>query len=195
LEDREEEIRCIRERLGSGGVCEIGSGSGAHLLTLAQRAPHLPHFGFEIRYKRAVRTVEKAAELGLTNVFLLRTDARALSEIFPARSLHALYVNYPDPWEKRKRRKNRILAHPLLDTAHQVLKEGGFLSVKTDHEEYFCSFLECVAEHGVFHPAKLTFDLDTSPYRAESIETEFERLFRSQHLPLHFAELHRRGEA
>ena len=67
-----------------GVFVEIGSGSGMHLLRLAEQNPEMLCVGLEIRFKRAYKTGEKAEKLGLPNVLVVRTDARYIAELFSA---------------------------------------------------------------------------------------------------------------
>lgn len=168
-------------------ICEIGSGSGMHLISFASQNPETCCFGIELRYKRAVRTIEKAQKLGVENLFILRTDARLISKIFSANSLSGIFINYPDPWAKRCEQKHRILRSEFLSELEKLLIPHGFLSVKTDHHEYFEFFTEEIAKIPQFKSINQTNDLYKSSYLGENIPTEFEKLFHSQNLPLCYA--------
>lgn len=169
--------------------CEIGSGSGEHLLELGRRNPKAAFFGFELRFKRAVRTIEKAKRDSVENVYVLRMDARKLDEIFSNIKLSAVYVNFPDPWPKTKQRRHRILNTAFMHTCLDRLKTGGFLSVKTDHEEYFKSFLDLAKSFHNFSILEETFDIYGSEFIANNISTEFEKLFVHQEKPIYYAKL------
>lgn len=165
---------------------EIGSGSGQHLLELARRNPQHSCFGFEIRYKRSVRTIEKAAVHGLENVFVLRTPGERLAELFPPQSVAGIFVNFPDPWERPKQWKNRILSKAFLNQVAKVLRPDGFLSVKTDHEGYFRTFVQDVESDSQYEKLEWSDDLWASAYVEQNVVTEFESLFRRQGLPIFY---------
>jgi tRNA (guanine-N7-)-methyltransferase len=169
--------------------CEIGSGSGGHIIECAKRHPDALFVGVEIRYKRACRTIEKAKSFGLENIYVLRVSAEHLEKIIPANSLDGLYVNFPDPWEKRKRRKNRVLSNKFLLLSKKILLPSGFVSIKTDHREYFESFLEAVNTSSEFKIVEKTFDLKKSPFENQNIQSEFEMLFRKQNLAINYVKL------
>jgi tRNA (guanine-N7-)-methyltransferase len=166
--------------------CEIGSGSGIHLVTRAQRDRAGAYIGIELRYKRAYRTAEKAERAGLDNLFVLRTDARHLPRLFRDTPLHGIYINFPDPWDKRRWHKNRILGPSLLDQASTLLEPGGFIAYKTDHQEYFESSLSLFEADPRYQVAEFSRDLYGSTHLEENVPTEFERLFLSQGLPIYF---------
>ncbi len=171
----------LRERLAEIPECyvELGSGSGMHLLALAERNPSALCVGLEIRFKRAFRTGEKAESHGLSNVMVLRTDARQITNLFKDGEVSGFFINYPDPWDKRRWLKNRLINEELLSTMHRLLKPHGFLHYKTDHHEYFASTLQIIPpEH--WETVHHTTDLLASEHSTHNIPTEFEQLFKSQ---------------
>ncbi len=194
--DREDPVRAkatIREHLPRFPKCyvEIGSGSGLHLLKLAEQNPDTLCVGMEIRFKRAFKTGEKAERLGLSNVLVIRTDARCIGDLFQPEEVDAFFVNYPDPWDKRRWLKNRILNESMLATMHTLLRPEGFLRYKTDHQEYFASTVELL-EPALWAQRKHSTDLLQSPWSEGNIPTEFEYLFKSQSKPLCIVEATKR---
>ncbi|MDD2942174.1 MAG: tRNA (guanosine(46)-N7)-methyltransferase TrmB [bacterium] len=172
---------------------EFGSGSGGHLIDRALLQPDAGFWGFELRYKRAVRTVEKAQVRGAENVFVLRTRAESAEKFFPNHSIAGIYVNFADPWAKQKQHKHRLMNEQLLNSAHRLLSSDGFLAVKTDHEEYFDYFLERVECDERFVVQEFSRDLHNSDYLSDNVMTEFEKLFTSQGMPVFYVRLSRRS--
>lgn len=160
-------------------ICELGSGSGQHLIDLAKRSPETGHIGFEIRYKRAYRTIEKARAQGVTNLAMIRGDARFLSSYFPHCSLSGVYVLFPDPWDKRKWHKNRLVCDQLFDTLSVLLRADGFLFFKTDHLEYFDEVLTLLSPRRDFTVNRYERDIEV-PTITDRPVSEFELLFRSK---------------
>ncbi len=190
----EDSIALLRAKMREFKGCyvELGSGSGMHLLRLAQQSPDYLCVGLEIRFKRAFKTGEKAEQSGLRNVVVFRTDAKQLASLFEPEAVAGFFVNYPDPWDKRRWLKNRLLNAELLATMHRCLEPGGFLRYKTDHQEYFastCSLLRTDSWDSRRH----TTDLLSSPWANENIPTEFEQLFKSQGKPLCMLEVGKRA--
>ena len=174
-----------------GCYVELGSGSGMHLLRLAQQSPNYLCVGLEIRFKRAFKTGEKAEQNGLRNVVVFRTDAKQLASLFEPETVAGFFVNYPDPWDKRRWLKNRLLNAELLATMHRCLQPAGYLRYKTDHHEYFASTCSLLAKD-MWDVKKHTKDLLSSPWMSENIPTEFEQLFKSQGKPLCMVEVRKR---
>ena len=174
--------------------CEIGSGSGGHLIELARRNPTGLYIGFELRFKRAFRTAEKAAKAGIQNLFMVRAAAQVMPKLFDSENLSGVYINFPDPWSKPKWKKNRILNPEFVTELCQLLKSDGFISYKTDHVEYFEETVSMLGEFAILKVQKLTRDLYSSEYIGANIASEFENLFISQGLKINFLEAHKFGK-
>lgn len=167
-------------------ICELGSGSGGHLVQRAGQRPNALFVGFEIRFKRAYRTAEKAESADINNLVIARTSARHLHALFPAGRLAGVYVNFPDPWQKRRWKKHRLLQQPFLQEVLTALRPDGFFAYKTDHPECFEETVKILRTMPGFVITEETHDLHHSPYISDNIISEFEALFLSQHLPIHF---------
>lgn len=174
-------------------ACELGSGSGGHLLAQAEANPDTLWIGFELRYKRIFRTAEKAQLRGLSNIRLLQANARFMQELFQDDALSALYVNFPDPWEKKRWRKHRLLQGDFLSACARVLKDGGLLSFKTDHPQYFEEVAELLSRSPRFQVEKAVKDLHNTEFNVGNIRSEFEMLFASKGLPVYLVEAKKIG--
>lgn len=166
--------------------CEIGSGSGAHLVELAKQNPNTLCVGFEIRFKRAYKTAEKANKIKLNNLLVIRASANFIPDIFTANSLDALYINFPDPWSKKRWLKNRMINEVFLEKLRETLKPNSYLSYKTDHKEYFMASNQLISTLNYFEIVEYTEDLHKSEFVSCNIKTEFEGLFLSKSLPIYF---------
>jgi tRNA (guanine-N7-)-methyltransferase len=166
---------------------EFGSGSGGHLIELAATNPDTLCIGCELRYKRAFRTAEKARQRDLSNLLVLRMDARATPDLFPPASLDKVYMNFPDPWEKLRWRKHRMASERLLLALTTLLKPNGVFRHKTDHGDLHHDLTKILPGSG-FTVTKSTLDLYQSEWLTGNIPSEFERLFLSQGLPIFFLE-------
>lgn len=181
-----EDLTRIKARCGEfpAVAVEIGSGSGQHLIELALRDPQTLFIGYEIRFKRIFRTAEKAEKLGLKNILLVRQSAFEMPATFGEGTLDGVYINFPDPWDKKRWHKNRILNPEFIKAMHSMLKPDGFLSYKTDHASYFAATRSILDGLQIFSIESLETDLHSSPLANETPPTEFESLFRSKGLPV-----------
>lgn len=168
---------------------EIGSGSGGHLIEVALKNPEGLFFGFELRYKRSVRTLEKAQKINLSNLHILHIDGRCFNELFDAQSISGVYVNFPDPWEKKSQLKHRLLNEKFFKDLYQVLNPRGFFSFKTDHQEYYQTVLSLLENDKNFLVTQQTDDLYSSEHLDNNIATEFEKLFCSKGQPIYYLKI------
>lgn len=169
-----------------GTIIELGSGSGKHLLERSALDPQRLYVGFELRFKRAFRTAEKAKEKALTNVLVLKTKAEIALELFADSSLDGIYCNFPDPWSKQHWQKHRMLRAEILLPLLRKLRSGCFFAFKTDHAEYYRSTLAILEENSDVSIESRTDDLHKSPENSNNVLTEFECLFRSKQLPTYY---------
>lgn len=168
---------------------EIGSGSGIHLVCRAGKDPSSLYIGFELRFKRTFKAAEKAEQNKLKNLLIIRANASLITEVFSQNSIDGIYINFPDPWAKKKRwNKNRLINTTFISSIHPILKPNGFISYKTDHKEYFDSTLKLFEDSELFQVSKVTNNLHLSTYGDENIFTEFEMLFKSKGLAISFLE-------
>ena len=92
---------------------------------LAQQRPDVNLLGIEIRYKRTVLCARKIANAGITNARIARYHAAYLDDLFEPGSLHAIYVNHPDPWSKARHEKNRLISRWFLEDVARLLAPRG----------------------------------------------------------------------
>jgi tRNA (guanine-N7-)-methyltransferase len=122
---------------------EIGSGNGHFLAQLAAANPDDILIGCEIDHKRVKKTIKRLELLGIHNTFLYSGRAEEVLTWLSDGSLLAFYINFPDPWPKKRHNKRRFF-YPKenLQLVHQKLLDGGKLFFVSDHEEYFFFALE-----------------------------------------------------
>lgn len=167
-------------------ICEIGSGSGMHLIELARRNPNNIYIGFELRFKRAYRTIEKAIQSSVSNLLVVRGKAEYIPKIFNRRELSGVYINFPDPWQKSRWKKHRMINSNYLFALSRTVKREGFFSFKTDHKEYFESSCKLINSTDYLTVKEETRDLYSSDYEVNNIKTEFEGLFLSKSMPIYY---------
>lgn len=117
---------------------EIGCGKGGFLLEQAREQPERNYVGIEWAGKYFRYAADRMRRWGVTNVRLIRTDARHLvCRQLPPDSLAALHVYHPDPWPKKRHHKRRLFTPEFAAAAVRALQPGARWAIQTDHEEYF----------------------------------------------------------
>jgi tRNA (guanine-N7-)-methyltransferase len=184
----------LAERLAAGAgpiVLDLGCGAGNFLLECARREPHARFVGFELRYKRLVKAARKVERAGLHNVWFLRETAERLADYFAPGSLHAVHVNFPDPWPRRSDWKKRLVSRRLLHELERLLEPGGEFVLKTDYSGYFLHVLSLLREVPGLRLAAFSNDHHRQATAPGEAPTEFELLFQGQRKPVYSLRLRR----
>jgi tRNA (guanine-N7-)-methyltransferase len=117
---------------------EIGCGKGGFLLRRARQCSDRGFVGIEWANKFFKFAADRMARWGLTNVRIMRTDARHLFVHQMAKDcLAALHVYHPDPWPKQRHHKRRLFTPQFVEGAVAALQPGARWAIQTDHAEYF----------------------------------------------------------
>ena len=80
--------------------------------------------------------------MGLKNVFFIDMDVANIEEIFDAFEIDRLFINFPDPWPRKKNAKRRLTHRSFLDKYCRTVKTGGEIHFKTDNAPLFEYSLE-----------------------------------------------------
>jgi tRNA (guanine-N7-)-methyltransferase len=125
---------------------DLGFGRGELLLDLAQSQPDAALLGVEYSFKRVLKLARRLARTQLRNVRLVCDTAEAIvgDRLAPG-SVHAFWVNFPDPWPKKRHHRRRLLQPAFVRQLALRLEPGGLLHVATDHEGYAEAIAEVLA--------------------------------------------------
>ena len=118
-------------------VVEIGFGRGEFLLELARREPEQAFVGIELSYKRALKMARRLARLAIANVAIVEGRAEdVLRDAFEDASVACFWLNFPDPWPKKRHARRRFVQPESLAVLARRLVPGGLLRVATDDPDY-----------------------------------------------------------
>jgi len=158
---------------------EIGCGSGNFTVKNAQKFKDRNYIALELRFKRLVLAAKKSKKRNLNNILFIRKRAETILDFIGKNEITGVYVNFPDPWEGEERK--RVVSEDLFSRLDIILKTGGKLFFKTDHEQYYEDVLELVNSIDNYKVIYRTRDLHNSEKAEENIRTEFEEMFLSKH--------------
>ena len=164
-------------------------GKGKFIYEMAKRDPERNFIGIE-RYDsvllKAIKRREKEEEGGtvLKNLYYMSMDARLLTEIFSSEEIDTIYLNFSDPWPKKRQANRRLTSPVFLKLYEQVLSKDGHIEFKTDNRDLFDYSLESFQENGWDILAK-SFDLHHDERLSEgNIMTEYEEKFSAKGNPI-----------
>lgn len=153
---------------------ELGSGDGSFLEKYATLHPELNFIGVERLLGRLRKLDKKGLKAALTNLRLIRLEAAYLLEfMLPPQSMSAIHVYFPDPWPKRKHRKNRLINAQFAVLAARVLKPNCVVWLRTDDLDYFQQMTEVFGDNEFFEKVE-------TPEELSIVITDFERGFQAR---------------
>jgi tRNA (guanine-N7-)-methyltransferase len=179
------ELPSVVERLNLNNIfpcnqpleVELGSGDASFLVEYARRQPERNFIGVERLLGRMRKLDRKGQRVGLTNLRGVRIECGYFLEwLLPLQSASALHVYFPDPWPKKKHRKNRLVNERFPELARAALTPGGAVYLRTDDADYFGQMASVFEGSSAFRP------IETPPELAV-ICTDFEKEFQSRGIP------------
>jgi len=162
---------------------EIGSGKGEFIITLAQKNPGINYIAVERCPTIALKFLRKLPEQGLPNLAVTSLDADYLEEYLNEGEVAKLYLNFSDPWPKKKHAKRRLTSPKYLRIYERLLKDGGIIEFKTDNRPFFDYSLEQFGE-SAFEITAVTYDLYNSDLLDGNVPTEYETRFHNMGTPI-----------
>ncbi|MBA2499999.1 MAG: tRNA (guanosine(46)-N7)-methyltransferase TrmB [Chitinophagaceae bacterium] len=128
---------------------ELACGKGEYALGLALRFPQKNFLGIDIKGNRLWVGAKKALELQLSNVTFLRIQIDKITDYFEANEVEEIWITFPDPQLRFSKMKKRLTHPQFLRRFHQILKQGGYIHLKTDSPDLYhftkevCSMYRC----------------------------------------------------
>lgn len=118
-------------------VLEIGFGSGYSLLEMAKQHPELNLIGVETHLPGVGTLLHGIEAQQLENIRVFNADAvEVLASCIPDHSLDTVQIFFPDPWQKRRHHKRRLIQVPFVEVLIKKLKANGTIHLATDWEDY-----------------------------------------------------------
>lgn len=115
---------------------DIGFGRGYFLLSRASSMPNVAIIGIEIKKRWVMRAYRRAQRASLSNLKLVWLDAKLfIPKLKPDGSLQAVFINFPDPWWKKRHQKRKLITPWFAHEIYRLLKVGGTIFLQTDVEE------------------------------------------------------------
>ena len=178
------EVMCPFDQVNDYKDCylEIGSGKGQFLLEMAKKYPNFTFIGVEVNVTCAGFTAKKLVENQITNAKLVRANAQVMTPTIKDNSIEGIFLNFSDPWPKKRHAKRRLTSNSFLLEYHRILKSGAKLIFKTDNLDLFNYSLEVIKE-SPFKLVDANYNYDgKDPFDAL---TEYEANFRELGQPIY----------
>lgn len=164
---------------------EAGTGKGRFIIGMAKANPHINYIGIELFDSVIVTALETILEEknGVPNLRLLKVNAKKIADYFEKGEVDRLYLNFSDPWPKKRHAKRRLTHESFLKLYERVLPEKGEIHFKTDNRKLFEYSLTSISEYGM-----LLKDVSLNLHDNEpewNIMTEYEEKFSKKGQPIY----------
>ena len=159
-------------------VLELACGKGEYAVNLARLFPEKNFIGVDYKGNRIWRGAKTALEDNISNVAFLRIQIETLLDFFEKGEVDEIWITFPDPQPQISREKKRLTSDKFLERYHWVLKEGGYVNLKTDNDGLHAYTFSKIEELGLKVHCK-TEDLYHSEFVNETltIKTYYERKY------------------
>lgn len=180
IKTKEEIQEIINENDNKKVYLEIGMGKGDFITELSQLDKDSIFIGVEVSPPvlalavKKLKRYENENKVKLDNLYFMSFDAIDIASIFENGQIEKIYLNFSDPWPKKKHAKRRLTNEKFLAEYKKVLKENGRIEFKTDNRGLFEYSLVSMQNFGLKF---IEVYLDLHKADVFNIETEYEKKF------------------
>ena len=157
----------IKDLKNKNVVLDIGFGNGEYTATYANAFQEKHIIATEVYLSGIGSLIGLINKYKISNISIFDEDVRLLMDQMPKEFLDSVNILFPDPWQKAKHHKRRLIGEDFLYQLHPLLKPNAKIFVRTDWEDYaeqISELAEVMSSH---------FRLERTQY----IEFEFETRF------------------
>lgn len=182
-----------RERFGNDRPIhvELGMGKGKFISEMSVRNPEINYIGIDMFDELIRRAAVKARAAwepqGVEpppNLALVRANIEYLETFFAPGEIERIYLNFSDPWPKKKHAKRRLTHPRFLRKYLEILNENGEIHFKTDSRLLFEFSLNSFCDMEI--PLRnISLDLHREGLREDLVMTEYETKFAEQGMPIY----------
>lgn len=161
---------------------EIGCGKGDFLICHALTHPTNFYLGIE-KYSTVILKALKKIErnnLKLNNLIFTCADAQEIDIKKFKNKVSTIYLNFSDPWPKKRHAKRRLTSPSFLDIYKVILDKDARVEFKTDNDNLYAYTLEVLNSRKdikvLYHTTNLYKEIKKK-VNVGNIQTEYEKKF------------------
>ncbi len=118
-------------------VIEIGFGMGDATAIIAKEHPEINYIAIDVFKAGVGKLLGKIEEFSLSNLKIIEYDAiQVLENMIENESIKGFHIFFPDPWQKKRHHKRRLLQKKNIDLMTEKMNTGGYIYMVTDWEDY-----------------------------------------------------------
>jgi len=170
---------------------ELGCGKGTFMAKLGSQNPQINYLAIDLIdavlgvSKRSIESAYENKTQPVDNIRLMSWDVERIAVILsPEDGVERIYINFCNPWPKRRHHKKRLTHSKQLKKYAEILSDDGEIYFKTDNAALFQDSIKYF-EASDFKIKTLIWDLHAADYPA-NIETEHEKMYAEQGIKIKF---------
>lgn len=168
---------------------EIGCGRGRFIVATAKKYPDINFIAIEKDESALLSAMEQAKAQEIKNLVFISFFAQELVDVFENEEISRIYLNFSDPWPRKKQAGRRLTHKNFLEVYAQILKNDGYIHFKTDNQGLFEFSLEEFSANA-WKMRNISLDLHTSAIE-DNVMTEYEEKFSTLGFRIYRVELSR----
>ena len=156
---------------------EIGFGNGEFLIKNAISRPNELFIGIEVYLNGVAKVLESILDFRLKNIMLSNLNSFYFLEAMPHKSVDKIFLINPDPWNKKKHHKRRLMSYKTISLLNKIIKSKDSIYMTTDSIGYLRDTVNLLSEYkdsfGTFSLSKLKKNEELygiSKYQRKAIE-------------------------
>ena len=126
----------IKDLKNKNVVLDIGFGNGEYTAAYANAFQEKHLIATEVYLSGIGSLIGLINKYKISNISIFDEDVRLLMDQMPEESLDSVNILFPDPWQKAKHHKRRLIGEDFLCQLHPLLKPNAKIFVRTDWEDY-----------------------------------------------------------
>jgi tRNA (guanine-N7-)-methyltransferase len=158
---------------------EYCSGNGTWIAEQALANPHQNWVAIEKKFMRVRKIWSKIKNLNLNNLIVVCGEAfLTTNRYFADSSVADVYINFPDPWPKKKHAKNRLFQPTFVKEMTRIMAPQKTLTFVTDDHPFSDEVIGVFAEEENFRSLypELSYTTEDQAYGTSF----FDELWRSK---------------
>jgi tRNA (guanine-N7-)-methyltransferase len=173
---------------------ELGMGKGRFISGMSAKHPEWNFIGIDMKEELLMQASDKAraiwseqANIAPPNLALALFNIEHILDLFEDGEISRIYLNFSDPWPKRRHARRRLTHPEFLHKYVRLLQKNGEIHLKTDGEGLFEFSLNSFSEVG-FRLNDICLNLHREGAHPDHVMTEYEMKFHDRGMPIYRCE-------
>ncbi len=115
-------------------ILEVGFGNGENLVNMSLNKPNNFFIGCDAYCNGCAKLLKEIVNKNIRNVKIWPDDINLILKKFKRNFFDFILILQPDPWQKKKHKKRRLIQQKFLDDLNRVMRHKGELIISTDHD-------------------------------------------------------------